>query len=237
MSGYRAIVNRFLEPVGLQLQRCPRAELPMEVKRGVATLIDVGTAYGTPGFYAMVPEAAVILIDALVEYRSQMDKIVAERGGKAFVCAVGRAPGELELLVEPGQLTKSSATARTGLTRTGGRLEPRKVAMRTLDSVVTEAALGGPYGLKIDCEGMELEVLSGAGCMLADTLFIVAEVSVARRFEVGYTFEEFIQALADLGFRVSNVLSANPGPDGIVRFVDLLFLKVNAWAAAPDGKA
>ncbi len=42
--------------------------------------------------------------------------------------------------------------------------------------------IGGPYGIKTDTEGYEPEVLTDAGATLADTGFVIAEISLVKRF-------------------------------------------------------
>ena len=99
--------------------------------------------------------------------------------------------------------------------------------MTTLDQILRDNPdLEAPFLLKIDTEGHELDVVEGAGELLQRTEVVIAEVSVAERFEVGYRFEEFVAAMSARGFRVFDFLripyvKGEPG----TRFADVVFRK------------
>jgi FkbM family methyltransferase len=54
----------------------------------------------------------------------------------------------------------SSFLARTDLTATGKQVEKREVAVKTLDTVMEDYGFESPFGLKIDTEGFEDQVLT-----------------------------------------------------------------------------
>jgi hypothetical protein len=49
-------------------------------------------------------------------------------------------------------------------------------------------------------------VIEGASRLLAETQFVIAEVVMAKRYEGGYTFAEFIGLMDSHGFRLCDVL-------------------------------
>ena len=81
--------------------------------------------------------------------------------------------------------------------------------------------------MKIDVEGWEDRVIKGAGEVLRDTEFVIAEVSVANRFFDGYTFAEFIALMDDRGFSACDFLDIGRADDSTVTFVDVLFKRTN----------
>jgi hypothetical protein len=95
----------------------------------------------------------------------------------------------------------------------------------TLDELARERALPAPFALKIDTEGFELEVLRGARRFLEDTLLVVAEVSVARRFEGGYTFAQFIAEMDQRGFRLATFLDLVGLRRPELLYVDAVFVR------------
>src|SRR5262249_39511139 len=141
------------------------------------------------------------------------------------VTALGARAGELELNVELDAPTRTSALARTELTRTGGRIERRKVPVTTLDALVETRSLRPPFGLKVDAEGFELEILRGAPRMLKDTRFVIAETSVQRRFDGSYGFLELLRHLDASDFALESVLHAASDRAGVVRYLDVLFTR------------
>jgi FkbM family methyltransferase len=186
------------------------------------TVIDVGVATGTPPLYEAWPGAFLALVEPLDDFSKAIESILAKRPGRWFHAAAGSAEGELEIRVEPVWKERSSFFARNESERTGDEAMLRKVRVATLDSIVQEGALSPPFGLKIDAEGAELEVIRGASATLRDTQFVIAEVGVAPRFEGGYRFAEFIAAMDEAGFSVCDILDLGRA-GSVVTFFDLVF--------------
>lgn len=122
--------------------------------------------------------------------------------------------------VVPGRTGRSSFLERTDLTATQGAVEKREVPMRTLDALVEEGGFQAPFGLKIDAEGFEDQVIKGAPRLLRDTEFVVAELSVAERFRDSYAFSDFTEMMDAAGFYLWDILNV-----GGKRFVDVAFRK------------
>jgi hypothetical protein len=113
----------------------------------------------------------------------------------------------------------SSFLARTDLTSTGKHVEKREVEVKTLDTLMEEYGFEPPFGLKIDTEGFEDQVIRGATNFLRRTEFVIAELSVAERFMDSYTFAAFTGLMDKNDFFLWDVL----GVSG-VRFLDVAFV-------------
>src|SRR5207237_822373 len=87
------------------------------------------------------------------------------------------------------------------------RFEIREVPMTTLDHLRERHGWGGPFGLKIDAEGFEPEVIEGAERLLQETQFVIAEVSVTERFEDDHSFARFIAWIDSRGFALVKSLA------------------------------
>ncbi|HTO08727.1 MAG TPA: FkbM family methyltransferase [Myxococcota bacterium] len=223
------LVNRVLRPLGVRLTRArPAGWRVGRAASGVSTLIDVGCAWGTPEFYATAPKAELFLVDPVAEYEAAIKRILTQRPGSYTLTALGAGSGTLELNVELDAPTRSSALARTELTRTGGRIERRRVPVTTLDALVERHSLRPPFGLKIDAEGYELEILRGAESTLRETRFVVAETSVQRRFAGSYRFLDLLQLMDASDFVLESVLHAGTDRAGVVRYLDLLLTNKRA---------
>jgi len=132
--------------------------------------------------------------------------------------------------VQVDHLTKSSMLEHTRLTRLSGRVERREVPLKRLDDVVRDHALHPPFGVKIDAEGFELKVVLGSEETLGASAFLIVEVSVQKRFEGSCGLVDFVDEMRRRGFGVGNVLSAHPDWHGLVRFMDILFVrKGQSW--------
>ncbi|MEQ1653472.1 MAG: FkbM family methyltransferase, partial [Hyphomicrobium sp.] len=80
----------------------------------------------------------------------------------------------------------------------------KPVKFRRLDSLVRDHNLEGPYFLKFDTHGAELDILAGAGEILANTSLIMMEVyNFKLRFMdfKNLTFDEMSLHMKELGFR------------------------------------
>jgi FkbM family methyltransferase len=151
-----------------------------------------------------------------------MKKILRNVAGKYVVAAAGPKESTATLNVEPERKGKTSFLKRTEHTASGGQVEAREVPVVTLDSVACGQGLKPPFGLKIDTEGFEIEVIRGAGEMLKHTEFVIAETSTSdERFVDGYDAHDLIEELGAHGFVVADVLRTTK------RFADLLYLRPN----------
>lgn len=107
-----------------------------------------------------------------------------------------------------------------------------EVPVRPLDSL-DRSAWPGPYLLKLDCEGFEMEVLKGARATLAGCDMVVSEISVARRHVGGYSFADFIAMMDGLGFELFDIVDLQQyGPDGRLSFMDGVFVPKGSPFAA-----
>ena len=136
------------------------------------TIFDVGVATGTQGLYGVFPDVRYVMVEPLAESRPFMDELVrAYPGSIAVHAAAGRAAGEAEFVVD-ATLSGSSFLLKP---KSG---EVRKVPVVTLDGLVQEHGLEGPFIMKLDVQGYELEVLAGAEQTLASTEAVIAEASL-----------------------------------------------------------
>jgi FkbM family methyltransferase len=78
--------------------------------------------------------------------------------------------------------------------------EVTNLTTRTLDSLVAEHNLSGPFLLKADVQGYELEVLRGADRTLIDTEVILLETSLMPYNAGSPLFAEVVSFMSDHGF-------------------------------------
>jgi FkbM family methyltransferase len=169
-----------------------------------ATIIDVGVAGGTGGLYEAFPDAHLVLIEPLVEFREALDALVAKYGGEYLLTAVGEAEGNSTIHIHR---TRSLSSVMTGI-RGEQVVERREIPVTTLDKLVAERGWQAPFGLKLDVEGYERFVIQGAGAMLEATQFVIAELSISPRFEDDWTIGQFFELMRSHGFEVADILDA-----------------------------
>lgn len=189
------------------------------------TVFDIGIGYGTYPLYEAFPNAKFVLVEPLRHYEDAIDEIARKYDCDIFYKAVSDREGFLGLTVDTKALERSSFAARTSLTKTENKLEVQEVEVTTLDRISGEYPdLKRPILIKIDTEGHELKVLRGSTSLLQITDVVIAEVSIAKRFEDSYQFEDLVLFMKEQGFYLLSFLDITH-PEGELRprFADIVF--------------
>jgi len=181
-----------------------------------ATIIDVGAADGTKPLYQAFPDAYRVLIEPLAEFEPDLQSL-ASGHGEYVATAVGATEGTVRLAIPDNLRMTSALAAVEPLPLTSSR----EVPVTTLDSLLGRHNWKAPFGLKVAVEGFEHEVIEGASRLLQETQFVIAEVSITRRFRGERSCAELIEMMSARGFEVSDVLDAGRSLLGI--HADLLF--------------
>lgn len=187
------------------------------------TVIDVGAASGTPELMAAFPEAQLALFEPLDEFRGQLEGILAIRPGSLFLAAAGRQEGELTFYVHPDSLEGSSLLQETMGEFADG--VARTVPVVRVDEAIRDAGLPGPYVLKIDVQGAELEALAGCTALLPQTLAICLEVSLFEFMKGAPLFAEVVAHMKSLGFVAWDIIGGWTRPlDHALGQIDIVFV-------------
>lgn len=183
-------------------------------------VVDVGVSRGSDFLYDLFPKTKTLLIDPFPGFENICRKRYGDRFDfDYFECAVGAEDGKSVLKIQSDDIGKSTLGMPT--TMQGQRTEKEvDVQVRTLDSICK--AYPGKLGLKIDTEGHELEVLKGAEETLGRTEFVIAEVSIKKRYWGGYRFSDVIALMQKHNFEILDIL--NP-VWRVHMFWDCLFVK------------
>lgn len=187
------------------------------------TAIDVGVAYGTFELYETFPEAYQLLVEPLQEYEGVLKEIGAKFRGSYVIAAASDKAGSVTLNVHP-DLPGSSILHQSEGAHADG--VPREVPTVTLDHLALEKKLSGPYLLKADVQGAELQVLSGAPKILKETEVVILEVSLLQGYKGVPQFYEVVSYLKERGFVVYDIFGGHIRPlDGALAQIDLAFVK------------
>jgi FkbM family methyltransferase len=240
LTALQATVDALLRPFGRAVaptsvvrrgRRITFREALTHVKRlGLEprTVIDVGVAAGTPHLYEAFPNARILLVEAMQEAEPHLQAIAARRPGVEYVIAAASSrSGSLLLHVHPDGERSSSYWESDYVLND---VERREVPAVTLDELRRDRDLEGPFLLKIDVQGAELDVLEGATETLAHTEYVVLETSLFHFFTGAPLVGEVIAYLNERGFVVYDVLSIQHRPlDGAVSMMDLAFVKESSF--------
>jgi FkbM family methyltransferase len=200
-------VERGLAPA----QRLPvgdtRAFLEGLAARGFApaSVLDVGAHRGewSRMARAIFPGARFVLLEPQREWAGALDAFCGEPAGAGggaewLAAAAGAESGESILAIDPAGGGSSLLPGAEGAAAMGA--EARRVPVVTLDSIYAENARPLPALVKIDVEGMELEVLRGAQSLLGSAELFVIEAALYRYRAEQATFAELVAFMAGLGY-------------------------------------
>lgn len=187
------------------------------------TVVDVGASGGTVGLYKVFERSKFYLIDALEENRASLERQKEKFDATIIISAVGATPGVAQFHVpEQGKTGKSSFLKRAGAF-SDDRMIPRTVEVSRLDDIIPE--IPGSIGFKIDAEGFEREVLLGAPRILAQSAWVVCEISMSPRFVGDPLFAGVYPILDAAGFAFRDFIDLTRQGAGDLRRIDAVFVR------------
>jgi len=192
------------------------------------TVIDVGVAAGSPDLYAAFPEAYLLLVEPLSVFEPQLQAILKKYRGSYVLAAAGAENGRVAFNVHIQYLEGSSILKETMGPEADG--EEIDAPLIRLDDVVEERALSGPFLIKVDVQGAELNVLEGAPRTLRRADAVALEVSLFQFMKGAPEFHEVIAFMKGRGFVAFDiVLGWNRPLDNALGQVDIVFVKEDGW--------
>lgn len=202
----RKLINASLNSVGFELVR--KGWVPERLRKQfeIQTLIDVGVGVGrgTPELYKAFPAAKLLLVDPNPISWPHMDSILKERAGFAAKVGAGSKLGSIEFKSYPNAPGVSSFLRREA--HKDFDVEVIMSCVKPLDAIVKSSGLEGPFGIKIDTEGYELEVLLGADETLQNCEFVLFESQIESLDPRPYSQAEIFTVLETAGFHLYDII-------------------------------
>lgn len=184
--------------------------------------VDVGAYHGewTKIFKSVFPGTRIFMVEAQEAKRPILERVAAGFGDVSMeIALLGPREGEQvrfhEMETGSSVFAESSPYQRKTTERT----------TRTLDGIVSAAALPRVDFLKLDVQGYELEVLKGAPRILQQAEAVLMETSLVPVNAGCPPFAEVIASMATAGFRLFDFCSQVRRTDGVLWQTDLLFLR------------
>lgn len=211
-----------------------------------ATVIDVGAAMGsfTKTCHEFFPHAQYVLIEPLKEYLPALTKVV-EGIPRATYDVRAASASENPVVLNVHEDLVGSSLYREAEEESSVNGVPREVPAVTVDRLVVHTKAQPPFMIKVDVQGAELDVLSGAETTLRQTELVVLEVSLFEFFTGAPLFCEVVAHMKSHGFAPYDLLGLQYRPiDGALSQVDVVFVKehglfrrVHAYATAEQRRA
>ncbi len=198
------------------------------------TVFDVGVGNGTPWLYEAFPQAHFVLIEPQKEFEPALQEICSRLDAEYHLVGVGSSERSQPIYRLLGSPTGSSFLPPNSLNEQlwGASEVSEELQVVPLD---TYHALPGPFFLKIDTEGYELEVLRGAARVLEKTDVVLMEVAIMERQKGEPDLVEIVTFMKNSGFRLIDfpVLSQQ-GTDGPLVYVDVAFARIGSPLAGSE---
>ena len=188
------------------------------------TVVDVGVAWGTPPLYRAFADSYFLLIEPLKEFEPQLMSILKEYQGSYVLAAAGSRSGQVTFNVKKDKLDASSIYKESMGPEADGREVP--VPMIRIDDVLEDRQLVGPYLVKIDAQGAELDALEGAQRALSETEVVVLEVSLFEFMKGAPQFFDVVLYMKNRDFVAYDiVLGWNRPLDNALGQIDIVFVR------------
>lgn len=201
------------------------------------TVIDVGAALGTAPLYTAFPESRHFLIEPLVENEQYLAKLCKKLGNADYIiAAAAKESGYVDLrvsrtLVWSSMVDSSESNSENSelpnlwlnqgeVLRATEESKSRRIPAITLDELCQKQKLSGPYLIKVDVDGAEVDVLAGAVGILQETEYVIVEATLFGQI---YDVINFMKLQ---GFAAYDIVDTQYRPlDGALSQVDIAFVK------------
>jgi len=172
----------------------------------IKTVIDVGAHHGESAsqFHQLFPCARIYsfepLRDCFMKLNANMRRVPSF---KSFNLALGDAEGKAEIhrseFSASSSLLKMAGLHKDAFPYSSGEVL-ETIEVNTLDNMARQLDLEDNILLKIDVQGYEHKVISGARNTLKRTRVIIVETSFAELYEGQPLFSEIYRLLSEHGF-------------------------------------
>jgi FkbM family methyltransferase len=190
-------------------------------------IIDIGANHGTWSREVMryFNDANFTLIEPQMRLKESFVDLLESSKFVYLPIGVGSTSGHFNLTI-----TERDDSCNFRLSEEEARergLDQIKVEVDTIDNVVKSSKFGVPDLIKIDAEGIDLEVLKGATSVLGKTEVILIEASVVNPvFE--NTVLKVLEVMDSHGYKLFDITDLNrPFKNNVLWLVELVFVLKN----------
>ncbi|MBM70883.1 MAG: hypothetical protein CME43_15570 [Haliea sp.] len=232
------IVNYLLGLVGLKL--IPKSADAFQMTKALErlfvhipntkTVIDIGASNGMWSEAAMrtFPKSSFLAVEPLIEREHFLRAIQSRTPRFDYALCVAGSPNDEILRIRVAEDLDGSAVDIDGASG-------RQVPSKTIDQLVVEKGLTGPFILKFDTHGFEREILEGARKTLHTTEAIIMECYNFSITKSSLRFPDMCLALEKIGFRPMDLADPMLRPtDSVLWQFDLIFMKSDAKVFLDD---
>jgi len=162
-------------------------------------VVDVGAYQGewTTELLQVYPQARVLMVEAQQKKQEFLQKVVNAHPNVNFEICVLAASDGLDLTFAEDETASYVVRSGDGAAK--------HLQSQTLDSVLAKKQLGLPDMLKLDVQGYELEVLTGAEKALAHAEICLLEVALLDYGKGNPLLVDIVKFMDEKGFQVYDI--------------------------------
>jgi FkbM family methyltransferase len=190
-------------------------------------IIDVGANHGmwTREAIRFFPSAQYTLVEPQAELKQDVADLIAKGHKINWISAGAGAKDGTALFTYANEDDACTFSLTPEQAQKVGWTRQTELEIKTLNSIVASSGLPMPDMVKIDAEGIDLEVLAGASNLIGKTEIFLLEAAVcAGRLE--NTVLEVLRQMDERGYRLMEITDLNRTPkDNILWLTELAFVK------------
>ncbi|MGI0107864.1 FkbM family methyltransferase [Salinimicrobium sp. WS361] len=191
-------------------------------------IFDIGANKGTWSKECMraFPNSRYYLFEPQKELESDIHENLKKCGNyEVFQVGVGNTNKEMNFTIHERDDSCSFLYSVDEASERG--FKQVNIPMVRLEDFVKTQGLEYPSMIKIDAEGLDLEVLEGTGDLLSHTEVILVEAGVMNK-RIPNTMLKVLENLDSKGFRMFDITEMNrPFSNGVLWLCELVFIKKN----------
>ena len=182
----------------------------------IETVLDIGILTGTGELMVAFGDKRHLLVEPIEEWNDTINASYTKHKIDYTLVNVAASDENGSMNMETTSEVPGRSISHARLTEKALGENVRSVPVRTIDSLMQEYPLPGPYLLKIDVDGVEMKIMAGAKETLKSVNVVVIEASIKN-------FIERATYLQENGFELFDIVDPCYY-DGRLRVVDLVFL-------------
>lgn len=190
------------------------------------TILDIGANHGTwtRDVLKIFPNSKYYLVEPQGKLERSIEDLKYGGNVKFYPFGIGSKNGTFEFSIN--QSDDSSSFQPMDLDIEGYKfVEKIQVPMLTLDSFLEKNQIPVPNLVKIDAEGLDLEVLQGANSIFGETECILIEASIHQK-AFPNSLLKVLEAMDEKGYEIFDFTDLNrPFANGLLWLVEILFIK------------
>ena len=190
----------------------------------INTIIDIGSNKGQFSVMAKYyfPKCKIFSFEPQKKYLSIQKEILPKKNTYLFNIGLGNSVKKKNFFITSRNDSSSFLKPFKKISNDYEIEKIEKIQINKLDNIFKKQKLIGPVLIKIDVQGLELDVLKGAQKLLKDVDYIITEVSWKKFYKNQVTKKKLIKFLNDNNFNQISALNISKENNKTV-WADILF--------------